>query len=281
MPMPRQLLTIFIVVAALECSRSLAAQTPRDRRARAHQQLLAQTDQHALAQQLLEGSAAERTVVVAVAEALGAENTGPELRAALVAALEREGRLLRERSQAARHGMALPLEEPEFIAQASRAVAALHDPATIPALVDYALGTGGSPIDTLAAFGQQAAPAVVAAVMSPDPPHDTVDSGLITLRFMVEGIASRPLSAGTIAQIQRAAEQHLASGKELQITTLWWAIDLAIALNDAKLRGIVQSIASDRNAVLDRGVLDLQLVGQTQKRAAERLAGIPALPRPK
>jgi hypothetical protein len=280
MTIRRQLLKVLMVAAALECSRPLAAQAQGDPRARA-QQRLAQTDQHALAQQLLGDSAAERANAVAVAETLGAANTGPALRAALVAALEREGRLLRERSQAARKGAALEeLEDPEFIAHAARTVAELHDPGTIPALVNYGLGTGGPPIDTLAAFGEQAAPAVLAAVMSPDTPHDTVDSGLITLRFMVEGRASRALSAGTIAQIRRAAEQHLATGKGLQITTLWWAIDLAIALNDAKLRGIVQSIASDQNAVLDRGVVDLQLVAQTQKRAADRLAGIPPLPRP-
>jgi hypothetical protein len=280
--MPRQILKILMVVAALECGSSLAAQVPADVAARVHQRLVAQTDQHALAQQLLGDSAAERAVAVAVAEALGAANTGPELRAALVTALEREGRIQVERVRADRRGEVLQRQEaPEFITHVARTVAALHDPATIPALANFALGTGSPPIDTLAAFGEQAAPAVLAAVMSPDTPHDVVDSGLITLRFMVEGMASHPLSANTIAQIRRAAEQHLASGKGLQITTLWWAIDLASVLNDAKLRDMVQSIASDHNAVLDRGVLDLQLVEQTQKRAADRLAGSPVLPRAK
>jgi len=275
------MLKILMVAAALECGSSLAAQVPADVAARVHQQLVAQIDQQALAQQLLEGSAAERGVAVAVAEALGAANTRPELHAALVAALEREGRIQVERVRADRRGEVLQeQEDPEFIAHVARTVAALHDPGTIPALVNYGLGTGSPPRDALVAFGEQAAPAVLSAVMSPDSRHETVDDGLVTLRFMVEGMATHPLSADTITQMRRAAAQHLTTGKGLQVTTLWWAIDLAIVLNDAKLRDTVQSIASDWNAVWDRGVLDLQLIEQAQKRAADRLAGIPALPRP-
>ena len=95
---------------------------------------------------------------------------------------------------------------------------------------------------------------------------------------MVEGMASHPLSAGTIAQIRRAAEQRL-TGKQY-FTILWYAIDLASVLNDTELWSIVQSIASDLNEVFARGVENPDLFELTQKRAADRLAGIPALPRP-
>jgi hypothetical protein len=277
--MPRQIRKILMVVALLECGSSLAAQTPADVAARVHQHLVAQTDQPALAQQLLEGSAAERGVAVAVAEALGAANTGPELRAALVAALEREGRIQVERVRADRRGEVLQeQEDAEFITHVARTVAALHDPRTIPALANFGLGTGSPPRDALVAFGEQAAPAVLAAVMSPDSSHDTVDDGLVTLRFMVEGMASHPLTAGTIAQIRRAAEQRM-TGKQY-FTILWYAIDLASVLNDTKLWSIVQSIASDLNEVFARGVENPDLFELTQKRATDRLAGIPALPRP-
>ena len=186
-----------------------------------------------------------------------------------------------ERELAGRQGRVLPeLEAPELIAIVAGAVAELHDPGTIPALANFALGTGGPPINALAAFGEQAAPAVLAVVMSPNSSHEKVDSGLITLRFMVEETAKHPLSPGTIDQIRRAAEKHLTTGKGVQVTTLWRAIDLAVVLNDAKLRDTVQSIASDWNAVLKLGLEDSKLIEQTQKRAADGLAGILPLPRP-
>ena len=285
----RQIREILLVTAALFPTAARAqvdqnalnqqrfAESAEERRRAA---VLAQVDQSALAQQVLGDRSPERARAVAVAEGLGAKNISPQLRAALITALEREGRVHIEREQAARRGEILPdLEAPELIVMLAATAAELHDPASIPALANFALGTGGPPIETLAAFGDQAAPAVLAVVMSPNSSHDTVDSGLITLRFMVEGAAAQPLAVGTVNQIRRAAEKHLATGKESQITTLWRAIDLAVVLNDAKLRGTVQTIASDWNAVLALGVDDPTLIEQTQRRAADRLSGIPPLPK--
>ena len=85
--------------------------------------------------------------------------------------LEREGRIQVERVRADRRGEVLQeQEDPEFITHVARTVAALHDPSTIPALANYGLGTGSPPRDALVAFGEQAAPAVLAAVMSPGQP---------------------------------------------------------------------------------------------------------------
>ncbi len=289
LPQLRFVLEIFTVTAAFSPA---AAHAQVDQNALSQQRLadgaqerrkaanLAQVDQSALAQQVLGESARERAIAVTVAEGLGPENIRPQLRAALITALEREGRVHVERAQAARRGETLPeLEAPELIALVAGAVAGLHDAASIPALASFGLGTGGPPIETLAAFGDQAAPAVLAVVMSPNSLHDTVDSGLITLRFMVEGEGDQPLGIGTVDQIRSAAEKHLATGKGSKITTLWRAIDLAVVLNDSKLRGTIKTIASDWNAVLALGVDDPALVEQTQRRAADRLSGVPALPK--
>ena len=240
----------------------------------------AQVDQRALTQQLVGESRAERAQALATAEVLGPASTGPELRRALMSALEQESRLQVERDRAARRGEILQeLEDPELIGTAARVVAELRDPNAIPALAS-ALGSGFAVIRALVEFGEQAAPAVLAAVMSPQSMHDAINHGLITLRFMVEGAETHPLSPATLAQIRSAAEQHLRTGKVLAITTLWWAIDLASVLKDARLRRTLESLSINSNEIVARGVEDPELIERTQQRAAERLAGIPPLPRP-
>jgi TfoX/Sxy family transcriptional regulator of competence genes len=62
---------------------------------------------------------------------------------------------------------------------------------------------------------------------------------------------------------------------------LSYAIDLAAVLDDVELRRILEGIATFQEDVLVRGVTDPQLVQKIQERAAERLAGHSALPRPK
>lgn len=208
---------------------------------------------------------------------MGPQNAGPELRAALIAVLESETRAHLEAYKADRSGQ-MPefVESPELIGRVIRAVAQLEDPKTIPALAG-ALGTGFTAIRALVGFGQQAAPAVLDVVRSPNSTHYQVDAGLIALRLMVERTPSRPLSSDTLDQIGRVAQERLTGNQ--YFTTLWWAIDLAVVLNDVELRRIVESLASDWNEVVARGVDDPDLIERTQKRASDRLAGIAPLPR--
>jgi hypothetical protein len=146
------------------------------------------------------------------------------------------------------------------------------DPAAVTAMVGE-LGTGLPAIRGLAEFGALAVPHLVAEAT---PPNKNVDDALIALRMIVEN--KQPIGAEATAQIRRLAEERLATGDGLNLTTLWRAIDLAIALKDERLRDIVQSFAADRNALVDRGVAP-EFVDQTQMRANERLAGVPAQPR--
>jgi hypothetical protein len=231
----------------------------------------AQQDQRALALQLLQGPGAERSRALEAVRALGANSTGPELRAALITLLERNNRAARRNE-----GLAT-VESPEFIAHVAHVVSQLEDPQAIPALAG-ALGTGSTLVrDALADFGEGAAPAVLAVVNSSETHYNAVDEGLITLRFLVEGTGPRPLSAGTLDQIRGAARQRL-TGKQY-FTTLWRAIDLAVALNDPSLRQTVQVLASDATEVSARGVTNPDLIAKTQERATQRLAGGPASPR--
>ncbi len=240
---------------------------------------LAQVDQRTIAQQLLDqDNVAARNKALDMAQTVGAQNASPELRAALMTTLAREGQRHAERYEAGRRGEELePMADPEFIARVSRVVIELQDPQTIPALTG-ALATGIQVPRALARFGEQAAPAVLRTVADPDGWYDAVGGGLITLRFMVEGAATRPLSSGVRDQIRRVAKERL-TGKQ-HFTILWRAIDLASVLKDAELTRIVETIASDANEVAARGVDDPEVVELTQKRAADLIAGKAPLPRP-
>ncbi len=67
----------------------------------------AQVDQRALAEQLLRGQAIERSRALEAAQALGPQQIGPELRAALIKALEREDRVHANRYHADLRGEAI------------------------------------------------------------------------------------------------------------------------------------------------------------------------------
>ena len=237
----------------------------------------AQVDQREVAQRLLQGNAVGRVRAVQAAQALGPQDTGPELRQALITALERELEIRVQRYDADRRGEELgPLENPEFLFGLSRAVAALEESARDSG-ADRCPGHGSTVTRALVAFGEQAVPTLLAAVRSPETIHYVVDDALIALRYLVEGAGPGPLAANTVDAIRRAAEQRL-TGQQY-FTTLWRAIDLAMVLDDPHLRGIVQALASDRQEVIARGIENPELIEDTQQRAADRLAGVPPKPR--
>ncbi len=233
-------------------------------------------EQEQLARQLLASDGRERRAALESARKLGA-SMDSSVRSALFTALEHEGRMHAERYRAAKRGEFLPeLEDAEFIGALTRAVVELKDSRAIQGLV-AALGTGAIVTNALADFGEAAAPAVIAVVTSNESVPDAVDHALITLRFMVEGSRDRPLAPATLASINRAAKQRL-TGRQPFVTAIWRAIDLAMVLQDPGLSAIVKSIADSPLEIYGRGVDDPELVERTQKLAADRLAGVPALP---
>lgn len=232
-------------------------------------------NQEDLAKALLSSNAAERQRALGEVMAIEPAQRGAALRTALITLLERENKLV---EQALVRGVTVDqVESPEFISAVARAVAELKDPATIPVLAG-ALGDFNL-IQALADFGEQAVSAVVAVVKSPKSHYSSVDDGLRVLRFVVEQQQSRPLSPTTFTLIRQAAENRL-SGPQ-NFTTLWYAIDLAAVLGDNDLKRTIEDIANYPSEVTARGVINPRLIAQTQKRAADRLAGVPALPRPK
>jgi hypothetical protein len=237
----------------------------------------AQTSQSELAQQILSDDPEQHRKALNDIRAIGLQNASGDVRAAMFAALRREADIHTQRYHADPRGEALTdLRDPEFVATLAAAVTELHDPQAIPAL-SAALFAGPLVSLALADFGERAAPSVVQPVMAPDAWYDTVDGGLISLRFILERRSEHPLSPATMAQIRDATTQHLI-GKQY-FTTLWRAIDVAAVLGDASLRSILELLASDPNEVFARGVEDPDLIKLTEQRAADRLAGLPPLPR--
>jgi hypothetical protein len=229
----------------------------------------AQGDQQALAQRILTGNVAEQDGAVWTAMTLGSQ-AGPELRAALITLLKRNNRV---RDEAAKRKVAVAtLVDPEFVAHVAHAVSQLEYPDAIPALAG-ALGSGSTLVPhALADFGEPAASAVLRVVTDPEAHYEAVSNGLLSLRFMVEGREARPLSAATLDDIRRAANQRLTARQ--RAPTVWKAIDLAVVLDDPDLRRIVESIAADTSEIVARGITDQGSIELTQRLAAGRLANL-------
>jgi hypothetical protein len=194
-----------------------------------------------------------------------------KLRAAIIARLELEGDLNAQR----RRGEIEVLENVELISGLAQLVSEFQDPASIPALTG-ALGTSPPAMFALANFGGPAAQSLVEVAVSTDDASIAMDA-LTSLRLMVDARQERPLSNETMDSIRRVAEARL-TGKQ-QVTTLWRAIDLAVAIKDPALLRTVDLLASDHDAVVARGITDPALIDATRKLAADRLSGILPLPR--
>lgn len=240
-------------------------------------------DQRELAQKIVSSVAAsEKAMALEQVAAIAPKDVGEDLKAALIIALERQGQRLRERETAIRNGRFPEPLDPELILDLTRVVVPLKDPRTIPGLAG-ALGTGMLSVRALAAFGDGAVSPTAAVIASPESMTASVDDGLVALSMVVESqTADRRLSATSLGEIRRVAEYRLKTPGRAASSgvTLRGAIDLAAALNDASLRAVIQALASDPNESISRGVVDPRLIEKTQKQAADRLAGVPALPRP-
>lgn len=244
--------------------------------ARAETQNPATIDQPEVSRSLLTGDASARGRALTLVRQIGPQKVSPQLRAALITALEREnGRVAKVRARRAA-GEAVPdLENPELAAGLAHVVSAFRDPRSIPGLVG-ALGSSPPASSALAEFGEAAAPAVV-SLLDTTTNVSVADDALTTLRFMAEGVGA-PLTDKTRDCIRRSAKRKLTEPQK-SITTVWKAIDLAVALKDPELKRMVQALASNRDAVVRLRDTSSELVDRTQRIATDRLAGILPVPR--
>jgi hypothetical protein len=229
-----------------------------------------QVNQSELARQLLGVDAYHRGGVLAEIERIPTEHLKPELRTALITALQREGQLLEKHLR----GEVRSVESGELTAMLGDLVATLRDPASISALAG-AIGTSRAARAALAEFGERAAPSVLHVVATTGS-ISVENSALLTLRLMAEGKGG-PLTVETRDRVTQIARERL-SVRQVSDVTVRRAIDLAVALDVAELRRIVETLASDRNAVVALGVTEPDLIERTQRSAAEALARVSGRP---
>jgi hypothetical protein len=235
-----------------------------------------QPDQRAIARDLVSSDRDVRLRGLIHAERIRPDEFTSELRNSVILALRSESALRQARWGAYRRGEELePITDDLYGRLIERAVA-FGDPAAIPALAE-AVGTGNMAIRALVGFGEQAVPALVKHLYDPDIIPYHIGSGLIALRMIVERATDRPLTQVSQARIRSTTHRFLTEGEGS--VTLGRAIDLAVALDDDELMGIVRSFASDPDAIRARGIDDPERVAALQRRAQERLDGKPALPR--
>jgi len=238
--------------------------------------LQAQVVQAELAQQLLVPDRTLRTQAVRDARSIPPDSLVPAVRAALIQFLDEENALREARFDAAMRGEILDPIEDDLYGSVAEIVVSMRDPDAIPALVG-ALGTGNLVIQAVARFGSHAAAHVLQAVTDRESPPYRVSDGLIALRCMVEESGGPSLSSGELRAVGIAASMRLEDPSGSPVT-LRVAVDLALSLEDADLRGTVVALASDGDAVRRRGVEDPDLVSWIQRAAHDRISGVPALP---
>ena len=166
---------------------------------------------------------------------------------------------------------------PELRAQVAAAVTELGDPRAIPALIG-ALGSGSNLVpDALADFGEAAAHGLLRFVADSGSDYDGAGQGLKALRFMVEGAGTPPIADSTRQEVRRVVRLLLAGTPHY--VTLWHAMDVCAALNDAECRRTIEVLATNRDSVTARGITHDGIVEATQRRAAQRLSSGPFAPR--
>jgi hypothetical protein len=234
-------------------------------------------NQQLIADMLLSEDKEERSRAAGLALALRPQAIEANLRAALVAAVERDTDAYYSGLDAYFRGEPVVGEEDEFDHHLAiiELVAALNDPIAIPALART--GTGMTAIRALVNFGELPIPALLETAQSSKSHPFQVSDSLIALRLIIEAVQANRLLEDTLAAVSHLARQKLT--ERTSDIVLWRAIDLAVILDNAELRAIVESLAADPNEVLARGITEPDLIERTQKRAADRLAGMPALPR--
>ena len=237
-------------------------------------------DQAALAAAIANGSYDERMDALAKLRRIPPGERGPAVRSALVQELRRQAKDLEDRRRAriAGHPMPPVADEGESLFEELELVTQHRDPTLIPAVVPH-LETGNRVAMWLAWFGEPAVPYVLEVAASNDPGHEAeVYSALETLRFMVEGVGRNPITPTTRAEIASLALERLTGRQYFGI--LWGAIDLGgVMLDRPEIRDVFKSLSSDTDAIKARGISDPDLIEKTRQRAADRLAGIPPLPR--
>jgi hypothetical protein len=257
--------------------------------------VLAQTDQQALARQILAGDrTTARDAFYELRKSLTPEEMGPELRSALITVLERQNQIYREDFEAAslREKLGVPpsAHQPrdlfwgEGFADLLVTVIALGDPKAIPALADALVGWDGLTRPALTRFGEVAAPAVLDIAEGRAWHLAQVEGALAVLTLMIDQPTGPRLSQATLQRTRRLVKDQLTTGTTYpsliadfhhrRVSQLQEAISLALALDDPASRDLVQSFTREPETIRRLGI-ESGAVERIQNYAIQELAKRP------
>lgn len=203
---------------------------------------------------------------------IGVGRLSEELRGFVIAALDQEATLHARR----RRGEVGELEQTDLIVELGEIVAEMHEPSAIPALAN-ALGTAAPSVRALSEFGESVVP-TLAKVASDASEASVLMDAIECLRTIAHTVGSAALDPKTAEMMSEVAEERLTEPQE-SLTTVWRAIELAAALNDPHLQGILESLAFNPDGAMLRGIADPELAAYTKRVAREALARELPLPR--
>lgn len=191
------------------------------------------------------------------------------LRTSLIALVGRHNEIVKDALR--RRSAVDAVEDPELIHAVAEFVAQLRDPRAIPVLAEAP--AGGKEVQmALAEFGERAVPDLIRVAAAPDNHYEVVDHALQSLRRVVDaGITT--LSVASRQALRGLASDRMARGQ--YFTTLWYAMDLAMASGDVELRRTVDSLASHASSLRARGITDNEVIARTQKRARDLIRAYP------
>ncbi|WP_419949614.1 hypothetical protein [Candidatus Palauibacter sp.] len=198
----------------------------------------------------------------------GGPGASPELRAALVNALEQAA--VKEVERVRRGDFATEAEGDVRLALVD-AVGQLRDQTTIPLLADVLVDFSR---DYLADFGEPALDDVLRVVQNPESSVGAIREGLTALRFMVQDGSLGPMS---VDRVRTATRAHLERPRSF--TVLGAAAKLGFVLGDPEFVALVESFAKEPEALIVRGITSPKSIEFVQEHYARALlAGQPPKP---
>ena len=201
------------------------------------------------------------------------EERSAGIRNALIRALERMNQY-RESSL---------LADPNFVEESDHelnlrilkdGVLPLDDPAAADAIAGQ-LDTGASARNAMIEMGPSGADVILRMLRHPDNPENMEVVGpTITLRVMVDYWGIDAFTMDQRAQMKELVLLQLnRQSVEGEFNYFNYAVQLGASLNDPELRAFIETVAEDRNVILQRGITDEWAINQIQQDARDGLVG--------
>ena len=187
------------------------------------------------------------------------EKWGPEIRAAVVRAVEQEAWL-----DAPEDWGELHVELYEAVA----VIGEMGDPIAIAPLAGFGM-TGFPVYETLVYLGEPALREVIATATAPGrtrTQRSARRSAFVVMAMFVDERGPQGLGAGLLSEIRSMAASAL-DDRELVME----AIDLSVLLEDAELAGTVERLATTPSSVQALGITDSVRIAEIRERARVRL----------